>query len=43
MQMLVSEHCFTKRVPRRNEKYFFVENLPMHVAEENFLTMAPRQ
>jgi hypothetical protein len=35
MQMLVSEHCFTKRVPRGNEKDFFVENLPMYVAKEN--------
>jgi hypothetical protein len=38
MQMLVSEHCFTKRVPRRNEKYFFVENLPMRVAEEKIMS-----
>jgi hypothetical protein len=37
MQMLVSEHCFTKRVPGRNEKYFFVENLLMRVAEEKIM------
>jgi len=27
MQMLVSEHCFTRRVPKRNEKNFFQEKL----------------
>jgi hypothetical protein len=27
MQMLVSEHFFTRRVPKRNEKNFFQEKL----------------
>jgi hypothetical protein len=42
MQMLVSEHCFTQRVPTRNEKDFFVENLSIHRSESNLRTKTRR-